>query len=76
MAPKGSGQASDIPKAGGEWVDEGVVVEPGGGANAAGPPPRAGYPVRVAVAVAQLVEPRVVVPVVVGSNPIRHPRTV
>src|SRR5438552_15918446 len=26
-----------------------------------------------AVAVAQLVEPRVVVPVVVGSNPIRHP---
>ena len=29
---------------------------------------------RFAVAVAQLVEPRVVVPVVVGSNPIRHPR--
>ena len=26
-----------------------------------------------AVAVAQLVEPRVVVPVVVGSSPIRHP---
>ena len=27
------------------------------------------------VAVAQLVEPRVVVPVVAGSNPVRHPRT-
>jgi hypothetical protein len=32
-----------------------------------------GYHQRSAVAVAQLVEPRVVVPVVVGSNPIRHP---
>ena len=31
------------------------------------------YPVRAAVAVAQLVEPRVVVPVVAGSNPVRHP---
>ena len=30
------------------------------------------YPVRSAVAVAQLVEPRVVVPVVAGSNPVRH----
>ncbi len=29
---------------------------------------------RSEVAVAQLVEPRVVVPVVVGSNPIGHPR--
>jgi hypothetical protein len=32
-----------------------------------------GYPLFDAVAVAQLVEPRVVVPVVVGSSPIRHP---
>ena len=31
------------------------------------------YPVRSAVAVAQLVEPRVVVPVVAGSSPVRHP---
>ena len=30
------------------------------------------YPVLLAVAVAQLVEPRVVVPVVAGSNPVRH----
>ena len=30
------------------------------------------YPVRVEVAVAQLVEPRVVVPVVAGSSPVRH----
>jgi hypothetical protein len=29
--------------------------------------------VRFAVAVAQLVEPRVVVPVVAGSSPVRHP---
>ena len=33
------------------------------------------YPVRVEVAVAQLVEPRVVVPVVAGSSPVRHPST-
>ncbi len=32
-----------------------------------------GYDVRRAVAVAQLVEPRVVVPVVAGSSPVRHP---
>src|SRR5439155_12412870 len=32
-----------------------------------------GYPEPCAVAVAQLVDPRVVVPVVVGSSPIRHP---
>ena len=31
------------------------------------------YPVPGAVAVAQLVEPRVVVPVVAGSSPVRHP---
>ena len=31
------------------------------------------YPVRGAVAVAQLVEPRPVVPVVAGSSPVRHP---
>ena len=31
------------------------------------------YPVGVEVAVAQLVEPRVVVPVVAGSSPVRHP---
>ena len=31
-----------------------------------------GYPVSAAVAVAQLVEPRVVVPVVGGSSPLRH----
>jgi putative intracellular protease/amidase len=31
-----------------------------------------GYPVPGAVVVAQLVEPRVVVPVVVGSSPIDH----
>ncbi len=31
------------------------------------------YPVRREVAVAQLVEPRVVVPVVAGSSPVRHP---
>jgi hypothetical protein len=31
-----------------------------------------GYASRIAVAVAQLVEPRVVVPVVAGSNPVRH----
>ena len=31
-----------------------------------------GYPLVHAVAVAQLVEPRVVVPVVAGSNPVRH----
>src|SRR5215213_6031428 len=35
---------------------------------------RTGYPVPGAVAVAQLVEPRVVVPVVAGSSPVRHPR--
>ena len=35
--------------------------------------PTCGYDVRRAVAVAQLVEPRVVVPVVAGSNPVRHP---
>jgi hypothetical protein len=35
--------------------------------------PRRRYPVSAAVAVAQLVEPRVVVPVVAGSNPVRHP---
>src|SRR6476619_4680080 len=34
------------------------------------------YPVRVEVAVAQLVEPRVVVPVVAGSSPVRHPSSV
>ncbi len=28
---------------------------------------------RIVVAVAQLVEPRIVIPVVVGSNPISHP---
>ena len=33
------------------------------------------YPVGVEVAVAQLVEPRVVVPVVAGSSPVRHPST-
>ena len=33
------------------------------------------YPVLVEVAVAQLVEPRVVVPVVAGSSPVRHPST-
>jgi hypothetical protein len=32
-----------------------------------------GYPPWDAVAVAQLVEPRVVVPVVAGSSPVRHP---
>ena len=32
-----------------------------------------GYPSTSAVAVAQLVEPRVVVPVVGGSSPLRHP---
>ena len=32
------------------------------------------YDASCAVAVAQLVEPRVVVPVVAGSNPVRHPR--
>src|SRR5687768_2216551 len=31
------------------------------------------YPVPAEVAVAQLVEPRVVVPVVAGSSPVRHP---
>ena len=31
------------------------------------------YPVQAEVAVAQLVEPRVVVPVVAGSSPVRHP---
>ena len=31
------------------------------------------YPVCREVAVAQLVEPRVVVPVVAGSSPVRHP---
>ena len=31
------------------------------------------YPVPSEVAVAQLVEPRVVVPVVAGSSPVRHP---
>ena len=35
---------------------------------------RGGYDGRRAVAVAQLVEPRVVVPVVAGSSPVRHPR--
>src|SRR5205823_7387854 len=47
-----------------------------GGRPAAGPrarEPERGYPEPCAVAVAQLVEPRVVVPVVVGSSPIRHP---
>ena len=34
---------------------------------------RSGYPWPRAVAVAQLVEPRVVVPVVAGSSPVRHP---
>ena len=34
----------------------------------------AGYDVPRTVAVAQLVEPRVVVPVVAGSSPVRHPR--
>jgi hypothetical protein len=43
-----------------------LVSVPAAGATARG------YPVSAAVAVAQLVEPRVVVPVVVGSNPIRH----
>src|SRR3990172_6959483 len=37
------------------------------------PPKFERYPVPGAVAVAQLVEPRVVVPVVAGSNPVRHP---
>jgi hypothetical protein len=32
-----------------------------------------GYDEATAVAVAQPVEPRVVVPVVAGSNPVRHP---
>jgi hypothetical protein len=35
-------------------------------------PAAAGGLAKARVAVAQLVEPRVVVPVVVGSNPIRH----
>ena len=34
------------------------------------------YPVLAEVAVAQLVEPRVVVPVVAGSSPVRHPSRV
>src|ERR671935_2248031 len=38
----------------------------------AGTPLTRGYPVSAAVAVAQLVEPRVVVPVVGGSSPLRH----
>ena len=37
------------------------------------PPYHSLHSAQSAVAVAQLVEPRVVVPVVVGSNPIRHP---
>ena len=37
--------------------------------------PRAGILWEFVVAVAQLVEPRVVVPVVAGSSPVRHPRT-
>ena len=38
-------------------------------------PRQESYPVQAfAVAVAQLVEPRVVVPVVAGSSPVRHPR--
>jgi hypothetical protein len=41
-------------------------------APAAGPAKTPRYPVRSAVAVAQLVEPRVVVPVVAGSSPVRH----
>ena len=36
-------------------------------------PTAARYPVDAEVAVAQLVEPRVVVPVVAGSSPVRHP---
>ena len=38
-------------------------------------PTAARYPVDAEVAVAQLVEPRVVVPVVAGSSPVRHPST-
>ena len=45
----------------------------GGYAARPGSSPRCGYDVRRAVAVAQLVEPRVVVPVVAGSSPVRHP---
>src|SRR5262249_36991120 len=55
------------PEGGGGLREEGCVGGPGA-------PPSAVILSASAVAVAQLVEPRVVVPVVVGSSPIGHPQ--
>jgi hypothetical protein len=61
-------------------ASRGLAVLPRDDAGPSALPPRSkrvgvnqSYPSSRAVAVAQLVEPRVVVPVVAGSSPVRHP---